>query len=50
MKRTRQPLRVQGQRPADERTLTLADLAQVIGGDVYLHNPRGSNDRLDAGR
>jgi hypothetical protein len=21
---------------------------QVTGGDLYMHNPRGSNDRLDS--
>lgn len=27
--------------------LSLALLASVVSADVYLHNPRGSNDRLD---
>jgi hypothetical protein len=25
------------------------DLAQVAGGDLYLHNPRGSNNRSNDG-
>ncbi len=26
------------------RGLVEAELARVVGGDTYLHNPRGSND------
>jgi hypothetical protein len=31
------------------RTLTSTDLAQVSGGDVYMQNPKGSNNRLNEG-
>ena len=27
------------------RTLDKAELASATGGDVYMHNPPGSNDR-----
>jgi len=48
MKRTKQ--REQDQRSGHERVhLTEADLAQVVGGDLYMQNPRGSNDRLGSG-
>jgi hypothetical protein len=33
----------------DGKRLDEGDLAQVAGGDVYLHNPRGSNDGLGGG-
>ena len=29
------------------RPLADEQLRQVAGGDVYMHNPRGSNNRLD---
>ena len=35
------------QTPASSRILTTADLARITGGDVYMHNIRGSNNRLD---
>ncbi|HEX7839216.1 MAG TPA: hypothetical protein VF469_17180 [Kofleriaceae bacterium] len=49
MKRTKQS------REQDRRSghmpvrLTQADLARVVGGDLYMQNPRGSNDRLGSG-
>jgi len=36
-----------GLKPAT--VVTDLELAQVAGGDVYLHNPRGSNNRLGDG-
>jgi hypothetical protein len=51
MKRRKQ--REQGQELGGEvrdvKRLHEGDLAQVAGGDVYLHNPRGSNNRLGDG-
>ena len=42
MKRTKQPR--SDRRPEGTHRLTEADLAQVMGGDVYMHHPRGSNN------
>jgi hypothetical protein len=45
MKRTRkQDQEQQPRRVGTARGLAQGDLAQVVGGDLYLHNPRGSND------
>jgi bacteriocin-like protein len=42
MKRTsKQP--TTDRQPAN-RTLTTTDLAQVTGGDIYMHDPKGSNN------
>jgi len=35
------------QPPAPSRILTSTDLARIAGGDVYMHNPKGSNDRIN---
>jgi hypothetical protein len=35
--------------PQVVKVVTEGDLAQVAGGDLYLHNPRGSNDRSNGG-
>lgn len=49
MKRTKQ----QGQGQSGEvrglKSLNDVELARAAGGDVYLHNPRGSNNRLNEG-
>ena len=45
MKRTRKQDQERPQRLGDTaRGLAEVELALVVGGDVYLHNPRGSND------
>jgi bacteriocin-like protein len=31
------------------RTLTNTDLAQVTGGDIYMHDPKGSNNSPGGG-
>lgn len=46
MKRTRAE---QQERQQRARGLTEVDLARVSGGDLYLHNPRGSNDSGSGG-
>lgn len=33
-------------RPKHLQPLAPAALAPITGGDVYMHNPRGSDDRL----
>lgn len=50
MKRTRkrEQERQQGS-GGTARDLAEADLAQVVGGDLYMQNPRGSNDRGSGG-
>ena len=42
MKHTTQKL----QAPAPSRILTSTALARITCGDVYMHNPKGSNDRI----
>lgn len=50
MKRTTTQTQGPDRRPARERiALAAADLAQVTGGDVYLHTPRGSNNASGGG-
>src|SRR5215470_3684340 len=50
MKRTTKQTQGPDRRPAGERiALATADLAQVTGGDVYLHTPRGSNNASGGG-
>ena len=45
MKRTTKQTVGADRRPARERIeLSVTELAQANGGDVYLHTPRGSND------
>jgi hypothetical protein len=36
-------------RPDHTRVLTDADLAQVSGGDIYMQNPKGSNNPVGGG-
>jgi hypothetical protein len=49
MKRTTKHMPAADRRPEHTRILTGADLAQVTGGDVYMHDPKGSNNRLNEG-
>jgi hypothetical protein len=50
MKRTRaQDQEQQQRREGAARRLTEVELTRVSGGDVYLHNPRGSNDSGSGG-
>jgi hypothetical protein len=44
MKRTRERRQERQQLGGRARGLKEAELASVVGGDLYLHNPRGSND------
>lgn len=45
MKRTRKQEHERQQRPdGTAHGLAQADLAQVVGGDLYMSHPRGSND------
>jgi hypothetical protein len=38
--------KLKDQKKSDE--LSDADLDKVAGGDLYMQNPRGSNDRLNS--
>jgi hypothetical protein len=50
MKRTRKQEQERQQRSGGTaRGLAEAELARVVGGDLYLHNPRGSNDSSGSG-
>jgi len=50
MKRTTKQTQGPDRRPAGERiALAAVDLAEVTGGDVYLHTPRGSNNSSGGG-
>jgi len=49
MKRAKQARQNERARVATLRDVQDAELAQVIGGDVYLQYPRGSNNRLNEG-
>ena len=48
MKRTRQQGHASGE-PHGVKSLNDVELTRAAGGDVYLHNPKGSNNRLDEG-
>jgi hypothetical protein len=50
MKRTRKQEQDRQQRlGGTARGLTEADLAQIVGGDLYIFNPRGSHDSSGSG-
>jgi hypothetical protein len=50
MKRTRrQAAEQQGRPDGPPRGLAEAELAQVVGGDTYMQNPRGSNSGSGSG-
>lgn len=47
-KQTAEPM-AQRPGPGTRHDLQPAELAQVVGGDVYIMNPRGSNNRENGG-
>lgn len=50
MKRTRRQAHERPQLPdGTARGLAEAELAQVVGGDLYMQHPRGSNDASGSG-
>jgi hypothetical protein len=50
MKRTQQRKPATAHQGIDERReLVAAELSKVIGGDVYMHDPKGSNGGLSGG-
>lgn len=50
MKRAKQDEPAKARRGIVElRELVAADLSKVVGGDIYMHDPKGSNGGLSGG-